>query len=131
MGWLNKLPAIPYAKILLVTLNCTSLPSFIQIGPKLPNLVIWGGFWLGIHPITGWVDGSGGINMGLTTHVMLFRCISPKMISIQNFVNIGHKIKKLAHQPVSGVVGWLEWSDFNFGGESRFSYHEKAPQKTV
>ena len=45
-GWggQNVSPAIPYAGILLLTLNYTFPPSFIQIGPKLPMFLTWGGF---------------------------------------------------------------------------------------
>ena len=45
-GWggRNVPPAIPYADILLLTLNYTSPPNFIQIGLKLPKFLIRGGF---------------------------------------------------------------------------------------
>ena len=83
LGWLNVPAAIRYAKILLVTLNCTSPPSFIQIGPKFPKLVVRGGFWVG--GVGGW----GGINMGLTTHVLLFRCVSPKIYKLAHQTGFG------------------------------------------
>ena len=37
----------PYADILLLTLNYTSIPSFIQIGLKLPKFCIRGGSGVG------------------------------------------------------------------------------------
>ena len=50
-GWggQNVSPAIPYADKLLLNLNYTSPPSFIQIGPKLPKFLTWSGQggWLG------------------------------------------------------------------------------------
>ena len=67
-GWggQNVSPAIPYADILLLTLNYTSPPSFIQTGPKLPKFLIWGGF--GVGRVGGWDT------------------------FMQNFINIGHKM---------------------------------------
>ena len=38
-GGQNVSPAIPYADILLLTLNKTAPPSFIQIGPELAKFV--------------------------------------------------------------------------------------------
>ena len=48
-GWgrQNVSPAIQYADILLLSLNYTSPPSFILIGPKFPKLLIRGGFGVG------------------------------------------------------------------------------------
>ena len=68
---------------MLLTLNYTSPPSFIQIGPQLPKFLIWGG--LGV---VGGVFG-GGLNMGRTLYVFLFSCIPPKVTSMQNFIDIG------------------------------------------
>ena len=52
LGWLgvgrvvglNIPPAILQAHLLLLDINETSPPSFIQIGPKLTKFVIWGDF---------------------------------------------------------------------------------------
>ena len=48
-GWggLNVPPAIPFADILLLTLNYTFPPSFIQFGLKFPKFLIRGGFGVG------------------------------------------------------------------------------------
>ena len=42
-GWggQNLSPAKPYADILLLTLNYTSPPILIKIGPKLPKFLFW------------------------------------------------------------------------------------------
>ena len=51
------------------------------------------------------------INMGPTLYVSRFSCILLKMTSMQRFINIEQKLKKLAHQTrfgggrVVGVVG--------------------------
>ena len=65
-GWgeQNVSPAIPYADILLLTLNYTSPPSFIEIRPKLPKFLVWGSFGVGRE--SGW----GGLNMGQTLCVL-------------------------------------------------------------
>ena len=61
MGGLNiTQPWLPYADILLLALIHTSPLCFIQIRPKLPKFVIWGGFWVG--RVKGW----GGLIIGQT-----------------------------------------------------------------
>ena len=67
-GWgrRNVPPAIPYADILLLTLNYTSPLNFIQIGSKLPKFLIWGDFR--VFGVAGW----GGLNMDQTPYVFLF-----------------------------------------------------------
>ena len=52
---------------MLLTLNYTSPPSFIQIGPQLPKFLIWGG--LGV---VGGVVGGGGVKHGPDTLCVLF-----------------------------------------------------------
>ena len=73
-GWggQNVPAAIKFADILLISLNYTSPPSFIQIGPKLAKFLIQGGF--GVIGVGGW----GGLNIGWTLYVFLFSCFPPK-----------------------------------------------------
>ena len=61
MGWggLNVTPGIPYSKILLVTLNSTTPPSFIQNWTKIAKVCHLGGFWVG---------GRGCFNMAQQSH---------------------------------------------------------------
>jgi len=47
----------------------------------LPKFLIWGGSGV----FAGVV---GGFNMGRTLYVFLFSCISPKVTSMQNFIDI-------------------------------------------
>ena len=53
MGGLNVTPGIPYSQILLDTLNPTSPQNLIEIGTKLPKLVI--------SVVFGWVGWVGGV----------------------------------------------------------------------
>ena len=51
------------------------------------------------------------INMGPTLYVSRFSCFLLKMTSMQRFINIEQKLKKLAHQTSFGEwIGWLGWS---------------------
>ena len=40
LGWAEHGPDTPYSGLLLFTLIWTFLPSFIQLGPKIPKFVI-------------------------------------------------------------------------------------------
>ena len=79
LGWTKRTPS-PFADILLLTLNYTSPPSFIKIGPKLPKFLIRGGL--------GW------LNMGWTLYVFLLVVVFQFTVLIR-LIDIAFKVLQL------------------------------------
>ena len=98
---LNVPPAMPYADILLLAVNLTSLPSFIQIGPKLPKFEIWGG--LGVGRVVGGLTIPPDI---LQAHILL---PNKYETSPPRFIQIGPKLTKFFY------LGWFrgDWGGLN------------------
>ena len=93
-GWggLNVPQAMPYADILLLAVNLTSPPSFIQIGLKLPKFDIWGG--------------SGVGRVVLQAHILL---LNINKTSPPSFIQIGPKWAKFVIRGGwGGLLGWAK-----------------------
>ena len=92
LGGLNVAPTIPFAHILVLTLNWTSPPSFIQIRPLLPKLDF------------SW----GGLNIPLSHSASSFTVTYPKIDLPTKFHPNQTKIAKVVFWVVREWTGWAK-----------------------